>query len=85
MIEDTSKEFIKRHIGPTSHEENTMVKKVGAQSLEDLIEKTVPQKILIKDNLKIDEPKNPDWLIDFNFDQPVIKIAKELVRRINLI
>ena len=56
MIEDTSKEFIKRHIGPTSHEENTMVKKVGAQSLEDLIEKTVPQKILIKDNLKIDEP-----------------------------
>jgi len=56
MIEDTSKEFIQRHIGPTSHEENTMVKKVGAQSLEDLIEKTVPQKILIKDNLKIDEP-----------------------------
>ena len=52
MIEDTSKEFIKRHIGPTSHEENTMVKKVGAQSLEDLIEKTVPQKILIKDNCK---------------------------------
>ena len=46
MIEDTSKEFIRRHIGPTSHEENTMVKKVGAQSLEDLIEKTVPQKIL---------------------------------------
>ena len=56
MIEDTSKEFIRRHIGPTSHEENTMVKKVGAQSLEDLIEKTVPQKILIKDNLKIDQP-----------------------------
>ena len=52
MIEDTSKEFIQRHIGPTNHEENTMVKKVGAQSLEDLIEKTVPQKILIKDNLK---------------------------------
>ena len=56
MIEDTSKEFIQRHIGPTSHEENTMVKKVGAHSLEDLIEKTVPQKILIKYNLKIDEP-----------------------------
>ena len=36
-------------------------------------------------DLKIDEPKNPDWLIDFKFNQPVIKIAKELVRRINLI
>ena len=36
-------------------------------------------------DLKIDEPKNPNWLIDFNFKQPVIKIAKELVRRINLI
>ena len=29
MIEDTSKEFIQRHIGPTSHEENTMVKNQG--------------------------------------------------------
>ena len=36
-------------------------------------------------DLKIDEPKNPNWLIDSNFKQPVIKIAKELVRRINLI
>ena len=36
-------------------------------------------------DLKIDEPKNPDWLIDFNFEQSTTKIAKELLTRINLI
>ena len=39
MIEDTSKEFIRRHIGPTSHEENTMVKKVGADHTDDVSRK----------------------------------------------
>ena len=56
MIEDTSKEFIQRHIGPTVKDQNSMVKKIGAKSLDDLIDKTVPQNILIKDNLKIDQP-----------------------------
>ena len=55
MIEDTSKEFIQRHIGPTVNDQNSMVKKVGAKSLDDLIDKTVPQNILLKDNLKIDQ------------------------------
>ena len=56
MIEDTSKEFIQRHIGPSVKDQDSMVKKIGAKSLNDLIDKTVPQNILIKDNLKIDQP-----------------------------
>ena len=56
MIEDSSKEFIQRHIGPTADDQKNMVKKVGAQTLQDLIEKTVPENILIKEELKIDQP-----------------------------
>jgi glycine dehydrogenase len=56
MINDTSKEFIKRHIGPSEKDMDVMLKMVGANSLDDLINKTVPDNILLKDKLKIDDP-----------------------------
>ena len=56
MIDDTSKEFISRHIGPNASEQKEMLKAISSKSINDLIEKTVPKNILIKDNLKIDEP-----------------------------
>ena len=56
MIDDNSKEFIYRHIGPTEKEQNKMLNFVGSKSLDDLMKKTVPEKILLKDELKIDAP-----------------------------
>jgi len=56
MINDTSKEFIRRHIGPSEDDIKEMLKLVGANSLDDLMKKTVPEKILLKDKLKIGEP-----------------------------
>ena len=56
MIDNNSKEFIYRHIGPTKDEQESMLKEVGYNSLEDLMKNTVPEKILLKDELKIDEP-----------------------------
>jgi len=56
MINDTSKEFIRRHIGPSEKDMNKMLKLVGANSLDDLIKKTVPEGILLKDRLKINNP-----------------------------
>ena len=56
MIDNNSKEFIYRHIGPTESEQEIMLKEVGYNSLEDLMKNTVPEKILLKDELKIDEP-----------------------------
>ena len=56
MINDTSKEFIRRHIGPSEEDIDTMLKVVGANSLDDLIKKTVPDNILLKDKLKIGDP-----------------------------
>ena len=56
MIDNNSKEFIYRHIGPTKDEQESMLKEVGYNSLEDLMKNTVPEKILLKDELKIDVP-----------------------------
>ena len=56
MIDDNSKEFIKRHIGPSDKDQSKMLQYVGYNSLEDLMINTVPEKILLKNDLKIDEP-----------------------------
>ena len=48
MIDNNSKEFIYRHIGPSEKEQQKMLKAVGYNSLENLMENTVPEKILIK-------------------------------------
>ena len=42
MIEDNSKEFISRHIGPSEKDKKKMLDTVGAKTLDDLIKKTVP-------------------------------------------
>ena len=56
MIDDNSKEFIRRHIGPSDEDQSKMLATVGYKSLDDLMVGTVPEKILLKDELKIDEP-----------------------------
>ena len=56
MIDNNSKEFIYRHIGPSESEQKNMLKYVGYNSLEELMKNTVPEKILLKEELKIDEP-----------------------------
>ena len=56
MINDTSKEFIRRHIGPSEEDLDKMLKMVDARSLDDLIKKTVPDDLLLKDKLRINDP-----------------------------
>ena len=56
MIDDNSKEFIYRHIGPNKDEQAKMLNAVGYKSLDDLMKNTVPEKILLKNDLKIDTP-----------------------------
>jgi glycine dehydrogenase len=56
MIDNNSKEFIYRHIGPTEAEQKNMLKEVGYNSLDELMKNTVPEKILLKDELNIEEP-----------------------------
>ena len=49
MIDDTSKEFISRHIGPSITDQKEMLKAISSKSIDNLIENTVPKNILIKD------------------------------------
>ena len=55
MIDDTSKEFINRHIGSSKEEQNKMLSYIGSKSLDDLMRDTVPENILLKDELKVDQ------------------------------
>jgi glycine dehydrogenase len=45
--------FVSRHIGPRDHEIDTMLKQVGASSLDELIEQTVPSSIRLEKPLNI--------------------------------
>ena len=56
MIDDNSKEFLARHIGPSQGDQEIMLQAVGAKSLDDLMKNTVPEKILLTEELKVDEP-----------------------------
>ena len=58
MLKNAQKDFIQRHIGPSVTEQNVMLKELGYQSLDELIKDTVPEKILLKDNLDIGDPNS---------------------------
>ena len=55
MLHNSQKDYIKRHVGPSKSDEKNMLSKLGYNSLNDLIKNTVPEKILLKDNLSIGE------------------------------
>ena len=56
MIDDNSKEFIARHIGPSQEDQEKMLQAVGVKSLDDLMKNTVPEKILLSEELNVSEP-----------------------------
>jgi glycine dehydrogenase len=56
MTDHRNKEFIRRHIGPSSEEQKKMLSYLGYNSLEEFIKKIVPKKIIENKPLDIDEP-----------------------------
>ena len=53
MIDDTSQEFIYRHIGPSKEDQLKMLEYIGYNSLQQLIKDTVPENILLKNELNM--------------------------------
>ncbi len=53
MLKNAQKDFIERHIGSSKEEQEVMLKELGYNNLDELIAKTVPEKILLKENLNI--------------------------------
>ena len=58
MLKSSQKDFIRRHIGPSEADQKKMLTELGFKSLDDLIANTVPEKILLKDDLGIGEPNS---------------------------
>ena len=48
--------FVDRHIGPGKNDIKIMLDAIGVDSIDELIEKTVPKSIRLKDNLVLDNP-----------------------------
>lgn len=53
-----SDRFAERHIGPSNAEKQEMLQVLGVASLDDLIDKTVPSAIRIKQALQLPEPQS---------------------------
>src|SRR5690606_15450726 len=49
----TTDKFVSRHNGPREQEVKAMLKKIGANSIEDLIQQTVPPNIRLKQPLRV--------------------------------
>ena len=58
----TSDNFVSRHVGPRDHELPHMLKTVGVNSLDELIRKIVPEKIILKKTLAL-----PDAMSEFEY------------------
>ena len=48
--------FVNRHIGPNEDEVKEMLQVIGAGSLENLIDETIPENIKLKEKLNLDSP-----------------------------
>ncbi len=49
-------EFVKRHVGPSDLELDAMLQATGVQSLDQLIDETIPEQIRLKNSLRLDAP-----------------------------
>jgi len=58
MLKNAQEDFIQRHIGPSKEEQKAMLKELGYNDLDELTAKTVPEKILLKENLSIGDPNS---------------------------
>ena len=65
-------DFVRRHIGPTSKQQKAMAKALGYDSLDDLIDDTVPSAI---------RNKQPMQLPDSRTEQDVIARLRDIASR----
>ncbi len=65
-------DFKNRHIGPRDEETGIMLKKIGLESLDELIKKTIPNSILLDEPLQI-----PDGISEYEYFQKIKGIASK--------
>ena len=62
--------FVDRHIGPTSDDIKEMLKTIGIESVDSLINDTIPQQIRLQGKLNLEEP-----ITEYRFIEKIKKIA----------
>ncbi|MEK7818352.1 MAG: aminomethyl-transferring glycine dehydrogenase [Bacteroidota bacterium] len=58
-----NKNFSSRHIGSNQNETNEMLKAIGSVSIDELIDKTIPNSIRLKNKLNLPEPMSEEELL----------------------
>ena len=69
--QETTDSFTSRHIGPSKKEVDEMLKVVGVESLDALVEETIPSAIRLKKPLKLSDPTS-----EYAFLENLLKTAK---------
>ncbi len=64
--------FVKRHIGPRSHDVSAMLREMGLDSLDELVEQAIPAAIRMDGLLNLDPPRS---------EQAVLEELRELAGR----
>jgi len=70
-LEYTDK-FSYRHIGPSENELSEMLKIIGVDSTDELINKTIPENIRLDSGLNLDEPET-----EYEFIQNLKSVASQ--------
>jgi glycine dehydrogenase len=77
---DFKEKFEYRHIAPTTHDAALMLHRVGASTLEELIEQTVPSGIRLKEPMKLPGAKSEfDYLSDIRLTASKNKVFKSYI------
>ena len=68
----SSDKFLSRHIGPRDHEIDIMLKRIGASTLNELIDQTVPKQIRLTEPMDL-----PEEISEFKYFQKIKQIASK--------
>ncbi len=66
------KKFYHRHIGPSCHEINNMLKKLECSSMKDFVNKTIPKEIRFKRKLNL-----PNSISEYQYLNHIYRISKK--------
>ena len=72
LREKQQHEFLGRHIGPTATETASMLQTIGMQSVEELIDKTIPVSIRLPKDLEVSAPMS-----EFDYLQHINELGKK--------
>ena len=68
----TNNAFVDRHIGPNSEEIKKMLATIGAESIDQLLEETIPHAIRLKNPLRLDA-----GISEFEFSKSLQKLSEK--------